>query len=128
MNCGEALVNRISVAGLAALVAAAMGTAATASPAKVPGNPVAGKRIFVTNPIPCRSCHTLKAASAYGTAGPNLDKVKPAYATAIRFITNGGNPSSRYSTGMPAFGAALSKRQIQDLAAFIYISTHKSSR
>jgi cytochrome c6 len=115
---------RTSIAGIATLVSLALVAAAIASPASVPGNPAAGKRIFLTNPIPCGMCHTLKAASTYGTRGPNLDKVKPGYATAVRFITNGARHTARYPTGMPAFGDALSKKQIRNLAAFIYTSTH----
>ena len=34
-----------------------------------------GKKIFSAN---CASCHTLKAAGATGTIGPNLDQLKPA--------------------------------------------------
>jgi len=122
-------VNRINVVGLATLIAAAVVTSATASPAHVPGNPAAGKRLWLTNLYirPCGSCHTLKAAGSYGTFGPNLDKLKPSYAKAIRVITNGTRATARYRTGMPAFGGAFSKKQIQDLAAFIYISTHKLS-
>jgi mono/diheme cytochrome c family protein len=126
----ESLVNRVNVAGLATLIAGALATSAIASPANVPGNPVAGKRLFLTNAYirPCGSCHTLKAAGSYGDLGPNLDKVKPSYAKAIRVITNGVPPTARYRTGMSAFGDVFSKKQIQDLAAFIYISTHKLSR
>jgi cytochrome c6 len=126
----EPLVNRVNSAGLATLIAGALVASAIASPANVPGNPVAGKRLFVTNAYirPCGSCHTLKAAGSYGDLGPNLDKVKPSYAKAIRVITNGVSPTARYRTGMSAFGDVFSKKQIQDLAAFIYISTHKLSR
>jgi cytochrome c oxidase subunit 2 len=37
----------------------------------------AGKAVFTSNG--CASCHTLKAAGASGTVGPDLDKL-PAYA------------------------------------------------
>ena len=36
-----------------------------------------GKSIFSAN---CASCHTLKAAAATGTIGPNLDQLKPSFA------------------------------------------------
>src|SRR5581483_8462900 len=40
------------------------------------GNPQAGKAVFES--AGCKGCHTLKAAGATGTVGPNLDQLKPA--------------------------------------------------
>jgi mono/diheme cytochrome c family protein len=92
-----------------------------------PGNPVAGKEVWLqqnSRPWRCAGCHTLRAANAYGTTGPNLDKVKPSVATAIKFITNGSVPSARWPVSMQTFGGVLTKQQIRDLAAFIYSATH----
>jgi mono/diheme cytochrome c family protein len=95
-----------------------------------PGNPVAGKRVWeqvshLFGGGGCGECHTLQAESAYGTTGPNLDKVKPSVATAIKFVTNGSKPSARWPISMQTFGGVLTKQQIRDVAAFIYQATHK---
>ncbi len=60
----------------------------------------------------CAGCHTLAAAGALGTRGPNLDGLFFPAADIVRQVTNGGSY-------MPAFGTILSKRQIQSLAAWI---------
>ncbi len=89
-------------------------TAATTGPT-VQGDPVAGKQVFET--AGCKTCHTLKAAGATGTVGPNLDQLKPAEAIVVHQVTNGG-------AIMPAFKSQLTAKQIQDVAAFVYTSTH----
>ena len=89
-------------------------TAATTGPTVI-GDPVAGKHIFLT--VGCKACHTLKAAGATGTIGPDLDQLKPAEAIVVRQVTNGG-------AIMPSFKSRLSAKQIQDVAAFVYSSTH----
>ena len=68
-----------------------------------------GKAIFSAE---CSSCHTLKAAAATGTVGPNLDQLKPPLATAQRQVTNGG-------AVMPAFKGVLSAAQIEAVAKFV---------
>jgi cbb3-type cytochrome c oxidase subunit III len=68
-----------------------------------------GKAIFSSE---CASCHTLKAAAATGTVGPNLDQLKPPLATATRQVTNGGGV-------MPAFKGVLSPAQIDAVAKFV---------
>jgi mono/diheme cytochrome c family protein len=97
--------------------AAATTTASSPAPAvKTPaGDPVAGKSVF--DSAGCKSCHTLKAAGASGTVGPNLDDLKPPYARIVTQVTNGG-------AVMPKFGGRLSTKQIQDVAAFVFTSTH----
>jgi mono/diheme cytochrome c family protein len=66
----------------------------------------------------CGSCHTLAAAKATGTVGPNLDALKPDYRAVTAQVTNGG-------TGMPAFGKTkqLSTQQIADVSAYVVDST-----
>src|SRR5262245_31121355 len=80
------------------------------------GNATAGKRVFAT--AGCTACHTLKAAGSKGTVGPNLDKAKPAYALIVTRVTNGKGP-------MPPFKGQLTAKQIKDVAAYVYVSTHK---
>lgn len=81
----------------------------------VQGDPIAGKQVFET--AGCKSCHTLKAAGATGTVGPDLDQLKPAEARVVLQVTNGGGV-------MPSFKDQLTPKQIQDVAAFVYTSTH----
>ncbi len=87
----------------------------TATAPAVQGDPAAGKQVFAT--AGCTGCHTLKAAGATGTIGPNLDQLKPAYDRIVHQVEVGGGP-------MPAFKGRLSDTQIHDVAAFVYSSTH----
>ena len=66
----------------------------------------------------CSGCHTLAAAHATGTVGPNLDQLKPNYQAVTAQVTNGG-------PGMPAFGKTgqLSNQQIADVSAYVVTST-----
>lgn len=89
-------------------------TTTPAAPA-TKGDPVAGKQVFDT--AGCSGCHTLKAAGATGTVGPNLDQLKPAEQIVVHQVENGGGV-------MPAFKGQLSPTQIQNVAAFVYTSTH----
>jgi len=115
----------VAFAATASLAAAALAVTAGAS---VPGNPTAGKTLFVRSGLFCSSCHTLKAAGSKGRSGPNLDQTKLAYATIVEIVTKGGKPSKQWPTGMPAYAgphAELDKARIEDIAAFIYNATHK---
>ena len=78
------------------------------------GDPAAGKAVFAS--AGCGGCHTLKAAGATGNVGPNLDDLKPPYDKVVHQVEVGGGP-------MPSFKAALSAKQIQDVAAFVVAST-----
>jgi mono/diheme cytochrome c family protein len=66
----------------------------------------------------CAGCHTLSAAGATGTTGPNLDQLKPAMAIVVRQVTNGG-------AVMPAFKGKLSAAQIQAVAKYVSSSAGK---
>jgi mono/diheme cytochrome c family protein len=94
---------------------AATETQTQAEPGPVEGDPEAGKGVFAS--AACGSCHTLEAAGSSGTIGPNLDDSAPGYEAIVEQVTNGGG-------GMPAFGDQLSDDQIQDVAAFVFASTH----
>jgi mono/diheme cytochrome c family protein len=80
------------------------------------GNASAGKTVFGS--AGCNGCHTLAAANATGTVGPNLDSLKPDYQAVTAQVTNGG-------PGMPAFGTSgqLTTQQIADVAAYVVTST-----
>ena len=60
----------------------------------------------------CGGCHTLQAAGSSGTAGPNLDALRPSSAAVADQVTSGGG-------GMPSFGGTLSSTDIQSLANWV---------
>ncbi|MGE0026501.1 MAG: cbb3-type cytochrome c oxidase subunit I [Thermoleophilia bacterium] len=70
----------------------------------------AGQQVFVDNG--CGSCHSLSAAGATGTVGPNLDQAKPSEALVVDRVTNGLG-------GMPSFSAQLTPEQIQAVAVYV---------
>ena len=108
----------IALSLFACLVAACLPLASTAATPKTPGNAKAGQTVFVAS---CGTCHTLKAAKTKGTIGPNLDRTKLAYATIVKTVTRG---KSGAKGTMPPFKGTLSTTQIQNVAAFVYASTH----
>jgi len=101
-----------------------VGTVATtpsfpATPAfKLKGDPKKGKPIFASKG--CGGCHTLAAAHASGTIGPNLDTLKPDYRAVTAQVTNGGGV-------MPKFSDSLSAQQIADVSAYVVKSTGGSA-
>ena len=98
---------------VAAYVAAVAGQGGTATPASQLGND--GKAIFQSD---CASCHTLAAAKATGTIGPNLDQLKPPEARVKHQVENGGSV-------MPAFKGKLTDAQIAAVAKFVASSAGK---
>jgi cbb3-type cytochrome c oxidase subunit III len=74
-----------------------------------------GKKIFSAD---CASCHTLKAAAANGTIGPNLDQLKPPQAIVKHQVEVGGGV-------MPAFKGKLTDAQIAAVATFVASSAGK---
>jgi mono/diheme cytochrome c family protein len=97
-------------------------TAATNAPAAPSGGGGAkaaapdGKKVFAS--AGCGACHTLKAAGATGTVGPNLDALKPAEPVVERQVTNGG-------AAMPPFKNKLSAAEIKAVATFVSSSAGK---
>ena len=81
---------------------------------KLKGNAAAGKAVFAKGG--CAGCHTLAAANATGTVGPNFDQAKPDYRRATARITNGKGV-------MPSFKGQLTDQQIADVAAFVAAAT-----
>jgi mono/diheme cytochrome c family protein len=90
-------------------------TTPTTTTPSVKGDPAAGKNVFAS--AGCGGCHTLKAANSSGNVGPNLDDVKPELSLIVDRVTNGKPP-------MPAFKGTLSEKQIADVSAFVFQSTH----
>jgi mono/diheme cytochrome c family protein len=66
----------------------------------------------------CAGCHTLSAAGATGTVGPNLDQLKPSEATVAHQVTFGGGV-------MPAFKGKLTPAQINAVAQYVSSSAGK---
>lgn len=83
-------------------------------PPAAEGDAAAGEEVFAANA--CGSCHTLEAAGASGTIGPNLDESQPSFELAVDRVTNGAG-------AMPAFGDQLSEEQIRNVAAYVVEST-----
>ncbi len=117
--------------GLAAALAITVGVPAVAFAATAPklvGNAKVGKPIFINT---CGVCHTLRAAKSVGNIGPNLDKTALSEAVIIKAITNGGasvmskTAAAKYTTQMTAYKNVLTPAVIQNVAAFVYTSTHK---
>jgi cbb3-type cytochrome c oxidase subunit III len=96
-----------SVAGTKASLAAASGGTTKSTN---------GKTIFSAS---CASCHTLAAAGASGTVGPNLDQLKPPLPTVKRQVVNGGKI-------MPAFQGRLTDAQIAAVAK--YVAAHAGKK
>ncbi len=101
---------------------AASSPATTAATSTTPAAPsaadlAAGKKVFTT--AGCVSCHTLKDANATGKVGPDLDQLKPAQASVVKQVTNGGKI-------MPSFKSTLSPAQIQAVATYVSSVAGKS--
>ena len=98
-------------------------------PPPVAGDPAAGKVVFAANG--CGACHTFKPAAANGTIGPNLanlaaDAQKANRGSLVQYTTESiVNPNAYVVQGFPPstmpqdFGTKLSKKQLQDLVAFL---------
>jgi mono/diheme cytochrome c family protein len=74
------------------------------------GGSADGKSIFAS--AGCAGCHTLAAAGASGTVGPNLDEAKPTLELAVDRVTNGQG-------GMPSFEGQLTEEQIEAVAQYV---------
>jgi mono/diheme cytochrome c family protein len=96
------------------LTTAGCGGGEKASDTNLPGDTGKGKQVFAS--AGCAGCHTLRAANATGTKGPNLDTVGPGYQRVVEQVTKG-------SPAMPSFEFKLDKDQIRNVAAFVADST-----
>ena len=70
----------------------------------------AGAKVFAN--AGCKNCHTLKAAGANGTVGPNLDQLQPSAALVTKQVNTGGG-------AMPSFKGKLSPKQIKAVADYV---------
>ena len=106
-NMPAKLVTGQDAVDVAAYVAANAGKDGYTEPIVITGTD--GKKIFVAR---CGSCHVLKAAGTKGTAGPNLDALKPPFDRAREQVINGGGL-------MPAFKNILTDAQIEAVARYV---------
>jgi mono/diheme cytochrome c family protein len=109
-------------------VAAYVGTWAGvpgAAPPQVPGG--MGAQVFANSG--CGGCHTLAAANAGGTVGPNLDEALipgDSTATIEEMIVD---PNAKIAKGYPPdvmpqnFGETLSKKELEDLVEYLLENT-----
>lgn len=122
-NAGGLSIAGVGIATVVVLAAAiggrAGGTAVASGTAVVAGNPVAGKKVFLT--AGCVGCHTLAAAKATGKVGPNLDKLKPSAADVSAIVRRGGGT-------MPSFVGRLKPKAVADVAAFVAKATGGAGR
>jgi mono/diheme cytochrome c family protein len=73
----------------------------------------AGRAIFQA--AGCAQCHTLSAAGATGSVGPNLDSLQPSAARVRSQVEHGGGV-------MPSFKDKLTAAQINAVANFVAAS------
>jgi mono/diheme cytochrome c family protein len=105
--------------------AAETATGGETAPSEPSGDPAAGREVFTTGAQPaCSTCHTLAAAGATQTLGPNLDETLAGQdAAAIREQIV--NPDSQVTEGFPDnlmpedYGEKLNDQQLSDLVAFL---------
>jgi mono/diheme cytochrome c family protein len=112
---GSAIVATAVLACSAIFVGGAAGERAAPKQAN-PGNVAAGQIVF--NNYFCSACHRLKAAgpAAHGILADLLQKTKFPYALVVAQVTNGISQREEY---MPGYKAILTKKQIQDVSAFV---------
>jgi mono/diheme cytochrome c family protein len=70
----------------------------------------AGATVFAS--AGCAGCHTLKAAGATGSIGPDLDQVRPSASTVESIVRSGAGT-------MPSFSSKLSSAQISAVASYV---------
>jgi mono/diheme cytochrome c family protein len=87
-----------------------------------------GEQVFASNA--CGGCHTLAAAKAAGTVGPNLDETLPGKSEAFireSIVEPDAQIAPGYSAGMmpTTFGSSLSSSELASLVAFLSQSAGK---
>jgi mono/diheme cytochrome c family protein len=82
------------------------GSSASSASSAAPG----GAAVFAS--AGCAGCHTLKAAHATGSIGPNLDQVHPSQSTVESIVNSGAGT-------MPSFSGKLTSAQISAVASYV---------
>jgi mono/diheme cytochrome c family protein len=89
-----------------------IGAKKNTAPPRGPGGGGATSGAEVFSSSGCGGCHTLKAAGASGSIGPNLDQLRPSAASVAAIVRTGGG-------SMPSFASKLSAAQIAALAGYV---------
>ncbi len=95
-----------------------------AAPPQVPGGP--GAQVFANNG--CGGCHTLAAAKAGGTVGPDLDEVLPGQ-TLEMIHEDIADPNKDIAKGYPPnvmpqdYEQSLTPRELEDLVQYLFEET-----
>jgi mono/diheme cytochrome c family protein len=95
-----------------------------AAPPQVPGGP--GAQVFANNG--CGGCHTLAAAQAGGTVGPDLDEVLPGQSLAM-IHEDVADPNKDIAKGFPPnvmpqdYEQTLSAKELEDLVQYLFEET-----
>lgn len=103
---------------VAAYVAAVAGVPGI-QPPEAPGEG-AGAQVFANNG--CASCHTLSAAQAAGTLGPNLDEVIPGLSKAEikkAILDPGADITPGFPNAMPSYEGQISPDELNQLVEFL---------
>jgi mono/diheme cytochrome c family protein len=119
VNMPPDLVQGQDLDDVAAYVAEYAGVPGAAAP-KVPGGP--GAQVFASKG--CNGCHTLAAANAGGSTGPNLDEVLPgqSFGAIEKSIVD---PNAEITKGFPPnlmpgeYETQLSPKELKDLVAYL---------
>ena len=93
-----------------AATATAAATAGSATGGEDTGGAADGAAVFAS--AGCGNCHTLAAANASGSVGPNLDELMPSTEQVAEQVKSGGG-------GMPSFEDQLSPEEIQAVAEYV---------
>jgi mono/diheme cytochrome c family protein len=97
-----------------------------AAPPQAPGGP--GAQVFATNG--CSGCHTLAAAEAGGTVGPNLDEFLPDQ-TPAQIEESIVDPNAKIVEGFPSnvmpsdYRTKIKPDELKELVEFLVKSTSK---
>ena len=137
VNSGNTSTTTVTVPSAAAGHRGASGAGGAGGATQVTGNALGAQLFTSGNPstgaIGCSSCHTMKAAGATGTIGPNLDKVltaDPPSPTRESIVDPNKEIVPGYSANvMPTnYGTALSKAQLSALVTYVYESTNTKAK
>lgn len=136
---GLGILAALVMSAIALIVAAHRGNttvtvsaAATSQTTKLTGDAL-GQQIFVSGTaggaVGCGSCHTMKAAGATGTIGPNLDKElasdPPAPTRESIVLPNKEIVSGYRANVMPSnYATALTPQELDAVVNYVYHSTN----
>lgn len=108
---------KVSTTPLGAKTVTTTTTTATVTPLVLVGDPVNGALVY--HSAGCDACHHLLGTGPNSRDGQNLDTTT--YATQAPYVTE----ITKGDTDMPAYSATLSASEINDVAAYVFLSSHR---